>query len=77
MPVPASKGGFDMLSFSFGKIAPPTPPVAPADTAHRGIIIQWFDRIAEARMQRDVRAFLRAKPDAEGTGVAPERDDDH
>ena len=55
------KGGFDMPAFSFEKILPPTPPapVNPADTAHRGVIVQLFDRIAEARMQRDVRAFSR------------------
>ena len=65
-----------MPSFDSDKIAPP-PPVNPADAAHRGIIIQWFDRIAEARMQRDARAFLRAKRDPETAGIAPERGRDH
>ena len=79
MCIPAGEGGFGMPLFSFEKIAPP-PPLASlgqADTAHRGIIVQLFDRIAEARMQREVRAFRRTKRAPEETDVAPERGRDH
>jgi hypothetical protein len=79
MCIPAGEGGFDMPLFSFEKIAPP-PPLASlgqADTAHRGIIVQLFDQIAEARMQREVRAFRRTKRAPEETDVAPERGRDH
>ncbi|WP_458760069.1 hypothetical protein ACSVBT_04485 [Afipia sp. TerB] len=36
-------------------------PAAAGDFESRGIIVQLFDRIAEARMQRDAQAFCRMK----------------
>lgn len=52
-----------MPVFSFEKAARRRT-AAPANTTGtepRGIIIQLFDRIAEARMQRDAKSFCRMK----------------
>jgi hypothetical protein len=57
------KKGLNMPVFHFEKISRRHPPVTvtPTDAEPRGMIIQLLDQIAEARMQRDARAFSRMK----------------
>ena len=52
-----------MPVFSFEKAARrrTAAPANMSETEPRGIIIQFFDRIAEARMQRDAKSFCRMK----------------
>jgi hypothetical protein len=56
------KWGLNMPVFSLeNAFSRPPAPITPAGGEPRGIIIQLFDRIAEARMQRDAQAFCRMK----------------
>ena len=50
-----------MPVFNFEKVTRRDPPMPVSDTGaeSRGVIIQWLDQIAEARMQRDAKAFSR------------------
>jgi hypothetical protein len=49
-------------------------PITPAGDEPRGIIIQLFDRIAEARMQRDAQAFCRMKRSQDDICAPPDRE---
>lgn len=61
--MPPGNKGLNMPVFGFEKISRRNPPmpVNPTDAEPRGVIIQWLDQIAEARMQRDARSFCRMK----------------
>jgi hypothetical protein len=65
--------GLNMPVFSLENAFSRRPaPIGSAGDEPRGIIIQLFDRIAEARMQRDAEAFCRMKRSQNDTGVSPD-----